>query len=349
MIKNAVIFVLTSVLLFVMMDVYLLISEIQTPHFSMIDPVKGKVNIPDRKVLFISEGFYMGSTNHYGYWGPGYPPEKKENEYRIALLGNSFVEGIQVFDKYHFRTILEKNLNKSSHRKVEVLNFGKGRSNLSDMFYSYNFFVRQFHPDAALFFIDYTSGDIGWDMGVADLAPFYYLSDDHLEIDYSFRDQRSFKIIQSFQFLLKNSSITRLLYNCYKTYSSGNTFAVLFDKFANLSRKESTSAVPNTPKFPPLNPTARRIISEIIKNRNNIIVFNPRDRTVLPKEISDMVPSAQLIDLSRPLDSLLSIGIDPNYWKVAKTEGHWNHYGHEAVGDYLSNWFLHTDRNAFKP
>jgi hypothetical protein len=334
MIKNAIIFIVVSLFSLIILDLYLLISEIQTPHFSMIDQEKGKINIPNRKILFVSEGFYMGSTNKLGYWGPAYPQIKDKDIIRIALLGNSFVEGIQVFEKYHFRSILENELNQRLKCRVEVLNFGKGRSNLSDMFYSYNFFVKQFDPDIVLFFVDYESSSIG-SRGVSDMAPFYYLENDKFKIDYSFQNQKNFKIIQLSSFLLKNSSITRLIYNCYRTYATGNTFFILFDKFSTLG-KDYTSSRELTVNSLEFNNITRRLIEEILKNKENIIVFNPRDNTSLPDEFSKIIPESQLIDLSQPIDSLRSLNINPNYWIVTKSEAHWNHIGHQAVGCYLS-------------
>ena len=334
MLKNIIIFIIVSLLLFGLIDIYLLVSEIQTPHFSMIDPEKGKVNIPDRKILFVSEGFYMGGTNHFSYWGPAYPQQKNDTTIRIGLLGNSFVEGIQLFEKYHFRSILENRLNRYLNCRVEVLNFGKGRNNLSDMFYSYNFFVKQFNPDIVLFFVDYTSDNIG-SRDVADMAPYYYLENDELKIDYSFREQRSFKIIQSARFFLKNSSLTRLIYNCYTTYIYGKTCSILLDKFCNLV-KDDTSSIMQEVDSLNLNGISGRLIKEILKNKGNIIVFNPRDNTSLADEILEIIPESQLIDLSLPIDSLYSLNIDPNYWIVTNSEAHWNHIGHQVVGYYLS-------------
>lgn len=333
--KNSIVFGLISIILIVIIDIFLNASEIQTPHFSVIDPVRGKINIPNQRVAFFSEGFYMGSINSLGYWGQVYHRKKNPNSVRIALMGNSFVEGIQVFTKYHFGSILEEEMATNESKKVEVLNFGKGRSNLSDMLYSYNFLVEEFEPDITLFFIDYSSVNVNTSRSAVDLAPYYYLLENRLEIDRNFTNRKEFQLLHASRFLVKNSSLIRLAYNCFKTYQSGQIWINLFDKFAHNQKVKLRQ--PKVVVFPKISKTANAILFEVIQTQTNIIVFNPRDGTDLPEQIRGMVPKEQLIDLTPKIDSLINNGMDPYFFKGSGEKGHWNRQTHKIVGVYLAD------------
>lgn len=52
--------------------------------------------------------------------------EKEEGIFRIVVLGDSFMEAYQVPLEQSFPRLLEKNLNKRSSKKVEVINLGVG-------------------------------------------------------------------------------------------------------------------------------------------------------------------------------------------------------------------------------
>ena len=69
---------------------------------------KGRRLKKNWEIISFNEGFGITKTNNYGYISSSkiIPQE----DIRIALIGDSFVEGRQVFLRDHFSSVLEKNL-----------------------------------------------------------------------------------------------------------------------------------------------------------------------------------------------------------------------------------------------
>lgn len=93
-------------------------------------------------------------TNNIGFHGPDVSQEKKRATYRIAVLGSSFVESLQVPVSEMFTTLLEDKLNqKSDMGSVEVIPIGfSGNTTLLDILY-YRQFVRPLKPDLVIVFL----------------------------------------------------------------------------------------------------------------------------------------------------------------------------------------------------
>jgi hypothetical protein len=67
------------------------------------------------------------------------------------------------------------------------------------------------------------------------------------------------------------------------------------------------------------------------------IIVN-RGSSDFPKSFSTTVDDNNLlmIDLRDTLSVLEQQGINPNFWTVTKTNGHWNYDAHQAIGYFLS-------------
>ena len=95
----------------------------------------------------------MTEVNTFGYLGPGYPAEKPANTIRIALIGDSYVAGLQLFERHHFRARLERELSAATGERIEVLNFGIGGIDFRGMYAMYEGKVLRYQPDLVLFFV----------------------------------------------------------------------------------------------------------------------------------------------------------------------------------------------------
>jgi hypothetical protein len=78
--------------------------------------------------------------------------EKPPGTYRIVLLGDSFVEGVQVQEQETVARQLETILNQRSSRKVEVINAGVAAYGTAQELLYYEDEVSRFQPDAVLLF-----------------------------------------------------------------------------------------------------------------------------------------------------------------------------------------------------
>ena len=105
------------------------------------------------------EGLALSKVNELGYLGPAYPKEKDNKScFRIGLIGDSYVQGVQAHYPYHFRDILEKKLNQKIHdKRIEVLNFGRSSFVLQDMYCYIKNFVSSYDVDMLIVFL--SNGD----------------------------------------------------------------------------------------------------------------------------------------------------------------------------------------------
>jgi len=243
------------------------------------------------------------------------------------LLGDSYVEGLQVFDRDHFRSILQKNLAASYGHKVEVMNLGMSGFGLSDEYCYYSGFVKSLHPDLVV--IVMRQSDLEYKKKSV-MQPFSYIENDLLKIDESYLQSKQYLHKVKTQFFRGKTAVGDIFSKCNKLIKIGQYKSILFGKFTNVSSELPKPRVKKEFLVPDVN---RRILKEL-QEENVVIAYfgkmDPDSRTVL-NPFTD-----HLIDLNKPLDKLHAQQINPNYWKATKREGHWNHEAHLAVGEYLA-------------
>ena len=71
------------------------------------------------------EGHPSGINNRYGYADHDFEIEKKSGIKRIAIIGDSFVEALQVGIPDKMGPVLQSKLNMSSPQQYEVMSFGR--------------------------------------------------------------------------------------------------------------------------------------------------------------------------------------------------------------------------------
>ena len=318
----------------ILMELYFEFAEIVSPSVVDVDAHIGPVFRPGKNLVLFKEGFYVGGTNKYGYLGPAYPPSKNENTFRIALIGDSYVEGFQLFDRHHFRNIMEKELKKDLQKDVEVLNFGRSGFSFPDMYCYFKNFVMTFSPDIVIFFVHQTDLDTHEQM----FGPRCYINNGKLDISYAFNQTDAFKSRGKTDFLRGKLSLLSLVSNCGKLYSEGLTWEILLDKFYvnYLKKGENGESRGN-------NPAMSRIDSAIVRELNKI--NHASSQTYIM--VVDMGMNNDAINIftnlglvvikpSPALEKIKNEGIDPHVWKAARTTGHWNHEANKAVGVFLA-------------
>lgn len=115
------------------------------------DPVLGFAPMPNKHVTKKEEGVGTAQYNRYGIPEPERSLVKPANTFRIAVLGDSFVEALQVERKDNFCYLLEQDLNKKYPGKhFEVMNFGVAGYNLGQMYLRLKNLAFKFQPDMVL-------------------------------------------------------------------------------------------------------------------------------------------------------------------------------------------------------
>jgi hypothetical protein len=91
-------------------------------------------------------------TNADGFLGKDVSLEKPTNTLRIALLGDSFVEAIQVEPEEKFAHLLEKKLSASIEKNIEVMNFSIGGQGTVEELIRYEHHIKKYNPDIVMLF-----------------------------------------------------------------------------------------------------------------------------------------------------------------------------------------------------
>ncbi|RJQ31201.1 SGNH/GDSL hydrolase family protein [Candidatus Parcubacteria bacterium] len=90
-------------------------------------------------------------TNQLGFHSKYYDENKPDGVFRIAVLGDSFTEGLQVPLEKTFSYLLEQKLNNDAvKRKYEVMSFGIAGSGAYQHISYYKTYVKKFNPDLVI-------------------------------------------------------------------------------------------------------------------------------------------------------------------------------------------------------
>lgn len=99
------------------------------------------------------------SMNSYGFRDTAWSLEKPDNLVRIALLGDSHIEALQVPHEETAGQVLQQKLNASplaaAGTQFEVMNFGVSNYSVSQYQLVYDAYARQFQPDYVVIYVAY--------------------------------------------------------------------------------------------------------------------------------------------------------------------------------------------------
>lgn len=95
-------------------------------------------------------------TNRWGYRGADWTIEKSDKHLRVAVIGDSFVEALQVPDEQTAVGVLESLLQEQyPDYTIEVMNFGVSGYGVGQYELVYQHHVQQFQPDYVFVFLAY--------------------------------------------------------------------------------------------------------------------------------------------------------------------------------------------------
>src|SRR5579863_6899227 len=134
----------------------LFLGSYRSAPFRQYDPALGISLIPNTHVLH-ERGCFKGEVaiNRWGMRDSDRSLEKPAGEFRIALMGDSVVEGVHVKPDEVMNIRMEKLLQAKGYNHVEVMNFSVEGIGTTQELLMYQEKVRQFHPDlVVLVFVD---------------------------------------------------------------------------------------------------------------------------------------------------------------------------------------------------
>ncbi|MDY0109983.1 MAG: hypothetical protein RBT60_08615 [Candidatus Krumholzibacteria bacterium] len=334
----ALIFVATALAAGLALDAWLQAAEIQSPLETYIDPIYGPSYYPGRSFSRFHESFFLGGTNAWGYLGEGRPERNETDEVRILLVGDSFVLGHTVFERHHFKRVMERELSAALGRRTAVLNFARADFNLWNMHRYYRDFASRWDHDLALLFVGESDLVPSRQVGSA-LYPFSYASADTVAADYSFRASRQFHQAKRLEPLLSRLAVSRLAFNLYKLGSRGKTAGILLGKWAPARTADAEDGRTRTvAAVEPLAAHSRVILRDLARDRRVLLVYKePIDDTY--RAAIDSL-GAHPFELAPVFAGLRARGVEPRWWPVTRKLGHWNQQAHQDIGRALARAVL---------
>jgi len=136
---------------------FLKMAAIGQQEFLEPDKQLGCHHIAGKQVTWRMEGFSNETLSSTGLRDTEHSLAKPANVTRIALLGDSSTEGMQVALDQTYGKLLEKYLNASGNRQFEVINFACSSYSTGQQLLQYEQDVRKYKPDIVLLL--YNRGD----------------------------------------------------------------------------------------------------------------------------------------------------------------------------------------------
>lgn len=185
-------------------EIGLRIAGFSYPEFYVVDARRGYALKPGVEGWYRKEGEAYVRINSAGLRDREHNKVKPAKTLRIAVLGDSYTEALQVPFEKSFCAVLETKLREcqgSAGNEVEVLNFGVSGYGTAQELITLREYVWQYSPDIVLLAVT-TNNDISdnsRELKRVDQIPYYrVLRDGTLEEDQSFQNLKSFKLRQSF-------------------------------------------------------------------------------------------------------------------------------------------------------
>jgi hypothetical protein len=183
-------------------EIALRIAGYTYPVFYTTDTVRGYALEPDMSGWYRKEGAAYIRINSDGMRDREHAKQKPAGTLRIAVLGDSYAEALQVPLEDAFWVVLEQKLQSCpafAGRKIEVLNFGVSGYGTAQELLTLREKVWDYAPDIVLLALT-TNNDITDNLRAlkkAEEIPYFVYREGRLVLDESFRESRTFKLRHS--------------------------------------------------------------------------------------------------------------------------------------------------------
>ncbi len=193
-------------------EVALRVIGISFPAPYAIDEHCGSKLQPGFRGVWSQEGYSSFQVNRLGFRDREHEVQKPAGTVRIAVLGDSYIEALQVADNATFSRVLEAQLNEqraADDPHYEVLSFGIAGWGSAQELLALRHYVWQFDPDVVL--LAFLAGNDVRNNSMAlepvQCRPFFAWDGQQLQLDESFREHPDYVLAQVPATVWKNSVI----------------------------------------------------------------------------------------------------------------------------------------------
>ncbi len=333
-IKNILYFVIAFIITLFILELFVHFSFIETQSPTDFTEQYGRCRRKNMDYIYFNEGFSMGNFNKGRYLNSYYPIEKPKGVIRIAALGDSYVEGFQVFERNHFLKIVEKKLNEVTPDSVQILNFGRSGFDFGDMYAYYDRIVKQYNCDFVLFFLS----NLDLNINQTDpLIPKVINTNGKLKVT---NDEMPEKYKNTFKYQLlfsHNSNIYNMINDTRKLIKARELAPKLFDKFYFGKRIDAQKEDLGYRTKEHISKLSYSILEQLEKEQSTFIILN-RDKVNLNEDFVKKIKAPTMYFNLSLESNLYKHNNDPHHWIITGKEGHWNVNGHIIVGNSLSEY-----------
>jgi hypothetical protein len=207
-------------------DVGVRLANVWFPYFYCYDAYRGWGLNPGARGWYRREGVAYVRINQDGFRGPNYPKSKPADVFRVAVLGDSYVEAIQVPENTTFTAIIGRELRDCpllKGKRVESMNFGVDGYGTAQELVTLRRKVWQYSPDVVVLAIflgnDLRNNSVALE---GDLCrPFYTLQDGQLKLTGPLVDSPSYRIWCAARFDYRDLRFVDLFKNTWETVKHG--------------------------------------------------------------------------------------------------------------------------------
>lgn len=176
-------------------ELLLRLFGVNYPVFVWADPIRGVAHIPGARSAVRDDGTRWIEINSDGLRGPETTPEPAPGTFRIALLGDSFIEGFDVQYPQTAGEVLERRLSQLRGAPVEVLNFGVGGYGTTQELLTLKHEVWKYSPHLVLLGVT-TGNDIADNyrpLKRSEFVPYHVFRGESLVVDSSFLQSKGYR------------------------------------------------------------------------------------------------------------------------------------------------------------
>ena len=180
----------------IIIEVYLRVIQYGSMAFWQPDSTYGKSLIANGKGWYTNEGKAFVEINNLGYHDQNHEIEKPTNVFRVAVLGDSFVEAVQLPYQQSFWSLLSKKLQTCPafvNKTIETFGFGVSNYGTGHQLLMLRNEVLKYQPDEVVLSF-YQGNDIADNSSfyISGPSPAFSFQDDNLSIDYGFAQKPEF-------------------------------------------------------------------------------------------------------------------------------------------------------------
>jgi len=196
------------------------------PYFYCYDDYRGWGLNPSAHGWYRREGLAYVRINHDGFRGPDYPPRKPSGEFRVAVLGDSYVEAMQVAEDKTFTAVIGRELSDCpilKGKRVEAMNFGVDGYGTAQELITLRRKVWRYSPDVVVLAI-FLGNDVRNNSAVLEgdqCRPFYSDRDGHLRLTGPLVDSPAYRMWCAARFDYRDLRLVGLLRNTWETLRHG--------------------------------------------------------------------------------------------------------------------------------